>query len=111
MNFSPNFLCFLDLTKCLGAASNPLAGRMRPAGRVFEVPAIDNKMKMIMITLTEFTFPLFYKTPKHLNSLICSGIKYPVLKIFQRFWLAVLSTNADEIRVRVRLAPHKKNTF
>jgi hypothetical protein len=100
MNFSPNFLCFLDLTKCLGAASNP------HAGRVFEVPAKDNKMKMKMITLTEFTVPLFYKTPKHLNSLICSGIKYPVLKIFQRFWLAVLSTNADEIRVRVRLAPH-----
>jgi hypothetical protein len=40
MNFSPNFLCFLDLTRCLGAALNPLAGRMRPAGHVFEVPGL-----------------------------------------------------------------------
>ncbi len=34
---SPKFLCFLDLVRCWGAASNPLAGR------VFEVPALELK--------------------------------------------------------------------
>ena len=37
------FLIFIQFTvfgNCWGAAMDPLAGRMRPAGRVFEVPGI-----------------------------------------------------------------------
>jgi hypothetical protein len=41
IDYNPKLQCFLDLIRCLGAALNPLAGLMRPAGHMFEVPALD----------------------------------------------------------------------
>jgi hypothetical protein len=37
------FQFFLIFKSWLRAALDPFAGRMRPAGRVFEVPAVDHR--------------------------------------------------------------------
>ncbi len=40
MDFFLIIIQFIVFDNCWGAAMDPLAGRMRPAGRVFEVPGL-----------------------------------------------------------------------